>query len=89
MGILLDLLNLAVYTPFLNVDEEDIGRNMKYLKKYHWFRSYLEDEKYREIIIHHKEVRQCIGKFNRDQLHKSSYQKKCQRKLYKVLQKGC
>ncbi|MEM5594377.1 hypothetical protein AAHH67_26270 [Niallia circulans] len=32
MGILLDLLNLAVYIPFLKVDEEEVCRNVKHLK---------------------------------------------------------
>ncbi|WP_186577222.1 hypothetical protein [Aquibacillus kalidii] len=85
MGILLDLLNLAVYIPFLKVDEEGIGRNIKHLKQHEWFQSYLNDEKYRELIIHNKDVRQCIGKFNRDKLNKQSYQKKCKEKLHHVL----
>ncbi|MEZ2737636.1 hypothetical protein [Aneurinibacillus aneurinilyticus] len=42
MGIILDFLlaitpdalNLATYIPFLKVNEEDIGRNLKHLRKY-------------------------------------------------------
>ncbi|KLV25935.1 hypothetical protein CHH55_04670 [Niallia circulans] len=85
MGILLDLLNLAVYIPFLKVDEEEVCRNVKHLKKHQWFRNYLNDEECRGLIIHDKDVRQCIGKFNSSKLYKHSYQKKCQEKLHKVL----
>ncbi|GED18085.1 hypothetical protein [Aneurinibacillus migulanus] len=87
MGIILDLLNLAVYIPFLKVDEEDIGRNLKHLKKYQWFQSYLNDEKYRELIIYNKDVRQAIGKFKSNKLEKDSYNIKCQKRLHKVLLK--
>lgn len=87
MGIILDLLNLAVYIPFLKVDEEDIGRNLKHLKKYQWFQNYLNDEKYRELIIHNKDVRQVIGKFKSDKLEKDSYNMKCQKRLHKMLLK--
>lgn len=88
MGILLDLFNLAVYLPFLKVDEEDIGRNIKHLKQHQWFQNYLSDEKFRELIVHHKDVRQCIGKFNSKKLKKQSYQKKYRKKLHKVLSKN-
>ena len=85
LGIILDLLNLAVYIPFLKVNEEDIGRNINYLKRHQWFQNYLNDKKYRELIIHSKDVRQVIGKFNSNKLKRKSYQKRCQGKLQKVL----
>ncbi|MEZ2717817.1 hypothetical protein C2I17_07045 [Niallia circulans] len=88
MGILLDLLNLAVYIPFLKVDEEDVCRNVKHLKKHQWFQNYLNVEEYRGLIIHDKDVRQCIGKFKSSKLHNHSYQNKCQEKLYKALLKN-
>lgn len=87
IGILLDLLTLAVYIPFLQVDEEEIGRNVKRLKKYQWFQTYLNDEKYRELIIHNKEVRQAIGQFHSNRIDKDSYNSRCQKRLHKVLLK--
>jgi hypothetical protein len=80
-------LELAIYIPFLKVDEEDIGRNLKHLNKYQWFQNYLNDEKYRELIIHNKDVRRVIGKFNSDKLEKDSYNMKCQKRLHKMLLK--
>ncbi|ERI10022.1 hypothetical protein, partial [Aneurinibacillus aneurinilyticus] len=76
LPIILISLNLAIYIPFLKVDEEDIGRNLKHLNKYQWFQNYLNDEKYRELIIHNKDVRRVIGKFNSDKLEKDSYNMK-------------
>ncbi len=87
LPIILISLNLAIYIPFLKVDEEDIGRNLKHLNKYQWFQNYLNDEKYRELIIHNKDVRRVIGKFNSDKLEKDSYNMKCQKRLHKMLLK--
>ncbi|MED4732419.1 hypothetical protein P9597_30930 [Aneurinibacillus migulanus] len=87
LPIILISLNLAIDIPFLKVDEEDIGRNLKHLNKYQWFQNYLNDEKYRELIIHNKDVRQVIGKFKSDKLEKDSYNMKCQKRLHKMLLK--
>ncbi len=78
-------LNIGDFLPFLKVNEEDIGRNLNQLKKHHWFQKHLNNETYREPIIHDKIVRKAIGKFNTSKLHKDSYQRKCQKKLQKIL----
>ncbi len=87
MEIILDLLNLAVYIPFLRVDEEDIGRNIQQLKRHQWFQDYLNDEQYRKLIIYNKDVRQTIGKFKTSKLSRDAYNIKCQKRLSKVLLK--
>ncbi|MDL4839337.1 hypothetical protein [Aquibacillus rhizosphaerae] len=84
MGIILDLLSIFVNSPFRKVNESDIGRNIKELKKHQWFRNYLNEEKHRELIIHNKDVRQVIGKFKSEKLDRDYYQEKCQKKLKKV-----
>ncbi|GGH89117.1 hypothetical protein JOD43_004478 [Pullulanibacillus pueri] len=82
----LEFLNLAVHIPLLKkVNESDIGRNLKTLKKYQWFQNYLNNEKYKELIKHNKDVRKTIGRFNNHKLNKSSYNIKCQKKIHKVL----
>ena len=73
-------VNIGGYLPFLKVDEEDIGRNIKHLKRQQWFQNYLKDEKFREEIIHNKDVRQVIGKFKTNKLDKVTYQAKCEKK---------
>ncbi|WP_240378006.1 hypothetical protein [Bacillus piscicola] len=78
-------VNIGGFIPFLKVDEEDIERNIKHLKRQQWFQNYLNDEKYRELIIHNKDVRLVIGKFKNNKLGRVSYQEKCQEKLHKTL----
>ncbi len=77
-------VNIDDFLPFLKINEEDIGRNLNHLKKHHWFQSYLNDEVYRELIIHDKGVREAIGKFKSNKLSRDSYQRKCQKRLQKV-----
>ncbi|WP_272870247.1 hypothetical protein [Bacillus altitudinis] len=40
MGFILDIFNLALYIPFLQVDEEDISRNATQLKNTAGFKRY-------------------------------------------------
>ncbi|KAB8139193.1 hypothetical protein F9U64_02050 [Gracilibacillus oryzae] len=86
MSIILDLFSLAAYLPFLAVDEEDIARNIKQLKKHQWFQECLSDSKYRRLIIHNQEVRQAIGKLKSNKIGKESYNEKCQKKIRNILQ---
>lgn len=88
LNIILDLLGLFVSSPFRKVNESDIGRNIKILKKYQWFQNYLNDERHRELIIHNKDFRQVIGKFKSNKLDRSTYQDKCQEKLRKIALKN-
>lgn len=78
-------VNIGDFLPFLEANEEDIGRNLNHLKKYHWFQNYLNDEAYRELIIHDKSVRKAIGKFKSNKLSRDSYQRKYQKRLHKIL----
>ncbi|MFC4025495.1 hypothetical protein ACFOUV_17060 [Oceanobacillus longus] len=78
-------VNIGGFLPFLKVDEEDIGRNIKHLKRQQWFQNYLNDEKYRGLIIHNRDVRQVIGNFKSSKLDRESYQERCQEKLHKIL----
>jgi|SRR5690625_733420 len=78
-------VNIGDFLPFLKTNEEDIGRNLNHLKKHDWFQKYLNEERYRELIIHDQVVRKTIGKCNSSKLHRDSYQRKCQERLEKVL----
>lgn len=40
MGFILDIFNLALYIPFLQVDEDDISRNAAQLKNTAGFKRY-------------------------------------------------
>ncbi|MBM7586546.1 tmRNA-binding protein [Bacillus pakistanensis] len=88
MAILIDLLNLIVYLPFRKVQQEDIVRNINHLTKYEWFQNFIKEEQYRKLIIHDKDVRKLIGKFNNKKMERNSYRLKCQEKLYRILLKS-
>ncbi|KUF21987.1 MULTISPECIES: hypothetical protein [Bacillus] len=88
MGFILDIFSLAVYIPFLKVDEEEISRNAAHLKKYSWFKALLHDQTCRELIIYDPGVRRLIGRFKTEKLHKKRYNLRCERKLLQALQRA-
>ncbi|WP_338594384.1 hypothetical protein [Bacillus safensis] len=88
MGFILDIFSLAVYIPFLKVDEEEITRNAAHLKKYSWFQALLHDQTCRELIIYDPGVRRLIGRFKTEKLYKKRYNLRCERKLLQALQRA-
>lgn len=87
-AVVLIVVNWFTIAPlFPRVDEEDIGKNISDLKKRQWFKSLLNNEEYRELIIHDNEVRKTIGKFNNNKLDKKFFKAKYQKKLQNLLQK--
>lgn len=84
---LIVFLNLGLFIPsLLAVDEEDIGGNINRLKKYKWFQELLGDEKYKQLIVHDKDVRRVIGKFDDKKIDKNIFQNRYRKKLQNVLQ---
>lgn len=89
LKIVLNIISILSFSLLItDVTEEQIGENITYLKKQHWFQNYLSSEKYRKLIIHDKDVRTVIGTFNNKKLNRHSYQRKCQKKLDKVFEKN-
>ena len=85
---LIVFLNLGLYLPFLlSVDEEDIGKNVSRLKKHKWFQELLSDKGFKQLIIHDKDVRKVIGKFNDKKIGKEFFQNRYRKKLQNILQK--
>lgn len=78
MGFILDIFNLALYIPFLQVDEDDISRNAAQLKKYSWFQALLNDQG----------VRRVIGQFKTSKLHKKPYNIRCERKVQQAIHRA-
>lgn len=85
MILILELLSLASYLPFLKADEADIGRNINELKKYHWFQNLLQDPESQELIIYNQQVRDRIGQLKTSKIEKTKYNEKCRRKVNQVL----
>jgi len=67
------------------VTGEHIGENLKKLKKHQWFKDYLNNEEYKNLIVHNENVRKTIGSFNTNKLGRESYLVKCKKKLNQVL----
>lgn len=84
--ILLDLL-FNVILPFRkHITEDEITKNIKSLKKTEWFPNYLDNYSYKQFIIHDREMRTAIGKFNAKKLNKNPNRKKYKRKIDRILQ---
>ncbi|MFD1336267.1 hypothetical protein ACFQ4N_11945 [Oceanobacillus iheyensis] len=85
---LIVFLNLGLYLPSLMaVNEEDIGRNSSHLKKYKWFQELLNDKEYKQLIVHDKDVRAAIGKFDSKKIDKKLFQNRYRKKLQNIIQK--
>ncbi|MCM3653940.1 hypothetical protein [Metabacillus litoralis] len=88
MGALFELLSSigTLLLPFIKeVTEEEIDKNIKFLKQYQWVLKHWDDDKYKELINEDVDVRYVIGKFNRNKMKKISYHNKYQIKINKVL----
>lgn len=80
-------LNLGLYLPsLLAVNEEDIGRNTNHLKKYKWFQELLKNKEYKQLIVHDKDVRKVIGKFDSKKIDKNFFQNRYRNRLQNTLQ---
>ena len=76
IALLIIILSIYPYISTLRiVSPEAIDENMKKLKQESWFKQYLNDDQYRELIIHNKEVRKEIGRLHTNKLNKKTYRK--------------
>ena len=90
MGSLFELLGSigTLLLPFIKeVTEEEVDKNIQFLKQYQWFINHLNDDKYKELVNKDEDVRYVIGKFNRNKMKKISYHNKYQKKINKILLK--
>jgi hypothetical protein len=88
MGALFEQLGSigTLLLPFIKeVTEEEIDKNVKFLKQYAWFLKHLDDDKFKRLINEDVDVRYVIGKFNRNKMKNISYHKKYQMKINKIL----
>ena len=88
MGALFELLGSigTFLLPFIKeVTEEEVDKNIQFLKQYQWFINLLNDDKYKELVNKDEDVRYVIGKFNRNKMKKISYHNKYQKKINKIL----
>lgn len=80
-------LNIALYLPsYFTVSEEEITENLRLLKRQSWFQQLLQDERYNKLIVHDKDVRSVIGKFNSKRIQVLFFQRRYEKRLQRVLQ---
>ncbi|WP_077356609.1 hypothetical protein [Virgibacillus halodenitrificans] len=86
--ILLDILGFVSFSgPYPDVSEEDISNNIQLLKKNQWFQTLMNDEKYREFVVHDKDVRYEIGYLNTKKLKRNVHKDRYKKKIQKILDK--
>src|SRR5690625_2949741 len=88
MGILLDILTLSVYLPFLKPDENDIVRNIKHLKEKQWFNKFLKDPVFKDLIIHNEKIRRTSGRVKTCNIRQYSYNIRFENRLRRALLKA-
>lgn len=90
LGALLELfgsIGTILFTLTKDVTEEEIEKNINFLKEYQWFQKYLDNGQPENLIMNDKDVRFVIGKLNSEKMKKNTYYKKQQKKIQKVLLK--
>lgn len=72
---------------FKDITEEEIEKNIKYLKQEKWFQVYLLNEKHTELISHNTKVRNVIGSMNIEKMSKSTFNRRVQKRIERVINK--
>lgn len=88
MGTFLELLGTIgqIALSFMKeVTEEEIEKNINYLKRYEWFGNYLNNDTYKELINNNTEVRYAIGKCNIGKMNEIKYNLLVEKTIKKVL----
>ena len=84
---LIGSIGTLIFSSMKDITDEEIEKNIKFLNKYEWFQSYLDNEEYRKLINENDDVRFIIGKINIEKMKRTSYRNKSKKKIDVVLQK--
>ncbi|WP_075617208.1 hypothetical protein [Paenisporosarcina indica] len=90
MGILLELIGsigTLIFSSMKDVTEEEINKNIEFLKQYKWFQAYIDDVQRNKLINENDKVRHIISKINIEKMWRNTYQNKYRKKLELMLQK--
>ena len=71
-----------------DITDEEIEKNIKFLNKYEWFQSFLENKEHKKLIKENDDVRFIIGKINIKKMKRNTYRNKYKKKLQVILQKS-
>ena len=90
MDAVLDLIrsiSTMIFFSFKDITEEDIEKNIEYLKHNMWFQDFLDDEKYNKLIVDNTDVRKVIGSIEAKKMSKPKYNKNQQKRIKRELEK--
>ncbi|WOV85791.1 hypothetical protein PGH26_07620 [Sporosarcina jeotgali] len=54
-------ISIMILSFLKEITEEEIDKNLSFLMKENWFQTYLEDDKYNDLIFNNSKVRHVIG----------------------------
>jgi hypothetical protein len=91
LGTLIDLIGsigTLIFSFMKDITDEEINKNIEFLKRYDWFKELLENNEYKKLINDNDNVRYVIGKINIEKMKKITYQNKYRKKIKFKLQKN-
>lgn len=91
LGTLIDLIGsigTLIFSSMKDITDEEINKNIEFLKRYDWFKELLENNEYKKLINENDNVRYVIGKINIEKMKKITYQNKYRKKIEFKLQKN-
>ncbi|WP_042221658.1 hypothetical protein [Oceanobacillus manasiensis] len=90
MDAVLDLIrsvSTIIFFSLKDITEEDVEKNLEYLKHNKWFQDFLDDEEYSKLILNNTDVRKVIGSIDTKKMSKPKYNKNQQKRLKRELEK--
>lgn len=82
---LISNISVVIFSFLKEVTEDEIEKNIAYLKQEEWFQDWLACDKYRELIFNNSKVRHIIGTFNIKKMSKIRYHRKYQNRIETAL----
>lgn len=81
-------ISVVIFSFLKEVTEDEIEKNIAYLKQEEWFQEYLSCNRYRELIFNNSKVRHIIGTFNLEKMSKMRYHRKYQNRIVTAMVKS-
>jgi len=80
-------ISTIIFFSFKDITNEEIEKNISFLKKKKWFQKFLDNKEYSRLIQNNTVVRKTIGSINLKKMVKPNYNKRQQKRLKRALEK--